>query len=131
MAKTFGVLSALFGFLAVSTGAFGAHILEHAVDPAVLVTWNKGVQYMAMHAIPVYLSGLLVYWSNLKSAKLAGVFFSIGVFLFSGSLFLLVGTGVRSFGWITPFGGVSFLVGWVAFGIAAYTLMKEPSNQNK
>jgi uncharacterized membrane protein YgdD (TMEM256/DUF423 family) len=42
--------------------------------------------------------------------------------LFCGSLYLLALTGVRAFGFVTPFGGVAFLVGWIALGAAAVRL---------
>ena len=37
---------------------------------------------------------------------------STGILLFSGSLYALVGTGIRKLGMITPLGGLCFLVGW-------------------
>ena len=38
----------------------------------------------------------------------------LGVLLFSGSLYLLVWTGVTTWGAVTPFGGLAFLAGWIA-----------------
>jgi uncharacterized membrane protein YgdD (TMEM256/DUF423 family) len=35
-----------------------------------------------------------------------------GIILFSGSLYLLALTDFAKLGAITPFGGVSFLIGW-------------------
>ena len=39
--------------------------------------------------------------------------------VFSGSLYLMVFTGMRWLGAITPLGGVALLVGWVAMVLAA------------
>jgi uncharacterized membrane protein YgdD (TMEM256/DUF423 family) len=39
--------------------------------------------------------------------------FLAGIVLFSGSLYLLAITNLKWLGAITPFGGLSFIVGWV------------------
>jgi uncharacterized membrane protein YgdD (TMEM256/DUF423 family) len=36
----------------------------------------------------------------------------VGILLFSGSLYVLALTNLRWLGVITPFGGVSFIIGW-------------------
>jgi uncharacterized membrane protein YgdD (TMEM256/DUF423 family) len=43
----------------------------------------------------------------------------VGIVLFSGSLYLLAVTGVRMIGIVTPFGGLSFLIGWALLAWAA------------
>jgi len=68
-----------------------------------------GVALLAAH-IP----GRLVTW--------AGAAFTLGILLFSGSLYLLTLTGTSKLGIITPFGGVAFLVGWFLLGLAAWRL---------
>jgi uncharacterized membrane protein YgdD (TMEM256/DUF423 family) len=50
---------------------------------------------------------------------LAGWGLAIGILLFSLSLFALAITGVEGFGSVTPFGGVSLLLGWTALGLHA------------
>jgi uncharacterized membrane protein YgdD (TMEM256/DUF423 family) len=55
---------------------------------------------------------------KLRGATLAGNAFVAGILVFSGSLFLLVGTGVRWLGAVTPLGGLGFLVGWLALAWA-------------
>jgi uncharacterized membrane protein YgdD (TMEM256/DUF423 family) len=44
----------------------------------------------------------------------AGLCFAAGTLLFCGSLYLLVATGARALGAITPLGGVLFIAGWIA-----------------
>src|SRR5699024_12622048 len=51
----------------------------------------------------------------------AGWMFFIGIVLFSGSLYFYSTTGIKGLAMITPFGGVTFLIGWVIFG---YTITK-------
>lgn len=42
----------------------------------------------------------------------------VGVIFFSGSLYLLALTGVRTFGAITPIGGLSFIAAWILLAVA-------------
>jgi uncharacterized membrane protein YgdD (TMEM256/DUF423 family) len=51
----------------------------------------------------------------------AGWLFVAGTVLFSGSLYLLALTGVRALGAITPFGGLAFILGWLALACAAWS----------
>jgi uncharacterized membrane protein YgdD (TMEM256/DUF423 family) len=51
-------------------------------------------------------------------------FFLVGVVLFCGSLYVLAFTHVRAAAWVTPFGGASFLLGWLA--LAMHGLRRQP-----
>jgi uncharacterized membrane protein YgdD (TMEM256/DUF423 family) len=55
---------------------------------------------------------------GIGQAGLAAWGFSIGTVIFSGSLYLMVFTGMRWLGAITPLGGVAMLVGWAAMVVA-------------
>ena len=48
------------------------------------------------------------------SPTVAGAAFTIGMMLFSGSLYTMTLTGTRWLGAITPIGGVALLIGWGA-----------------
>lgn len=106
----------IFGFLAVAMGAFGSHALKAKLDSYSLGVWNTAVQYQSIHALALLAVGLLVFSSTAFSshayAKWLPWIFSLGILLFSGSLFLLSLTGIRALGAITPIGGVLFLLGW-------------------
>ncbi|NLJ52321.1 MAG: DUF423 domain-containing protein, partial [Alcaligenaceae bacterium] len=56
---------------------------------------------------------------NPAMAQLAAWAFVIGILLFSGSLYAIVLLGVKNLGFITPIGGVFFLIGWVLLVLAA------------
>mgnify|MGYP001128182833 FL=1 len=107
-----GVFGAAFAFLAVALGAFGAHGLEGRVSPNDLAVFETGARYQMYHALALLLLALLSPGLPEKLARISGLAFILGILLFSGSLYLLVLTGVRGLGAVTPFGGVSFLVGW-------------------
>jgi uncharacterized membrane protein YgdD (TMEM256/DUF423 family) len=53
-------------------------------------------------------------------ATSAGWLFVVGTVLFSGSLYLVAVTGVRALGAITPFGGLAFILGWLALAWSAW-----------
>lgn len=117
--RIFVLLGSLNLFLAVALGAFGAHGLRSRLEAGLLVTWQTGVLYHLVHALGLVLVGILVHL--LPQAPLlrsAGWALLAGIVLFSGSLYLLVLTGVRPLGAITPFGGLAFLAGWLLLALA-------------
>jgi uncharacterized membrane protein YgdD (TMEM256/DUF423 family) len=114
-------IGAVSGFLAVSLGAFGAHGLRSQLaELGTAAHYQTAVQYHLSHSLAMLAVGLLALLGRPGGAiAVAGWGFLIGVLLFSGSLYGLALTGTRWLGAITPFGGVSFLVGWVALAVAA------------
>jgi len=106
--------------LAVAIGAFGAHGLESKLDPEMMSAYETGVHYHIAHALGLLIIGLLGdRLSGSKWAARAGAFLTAGIVLFSGSLYVMAVTGISQLGIITPFGGVSFLIGWGCLAAAA------------
>lgn len=112
--KTFGVLGGVFGFLAVVLGAFGAHALKGRLSPDDLAIFETGVRYQMYHALALLLVGLFMSREGSGVGPLAGWSFAGGIVVFSGSLYLMVLTGARWLGAVTPLGGLAFLMGWAA-----------------
>lgn len=108
-------LGAVFALLGVALGAFGAHGLRGRVPPDSLAVFETAVRYQMYHALGLLLVGLAAGTLVGFRARLAGWAFAVGILVFSGSLYLLVLTGHRWLGAVTPIGGVAFLVGWGAF----------------
>ena len=107
-------IAALLCFLAVALGAFGAHWLKPTLESRNLVdVWNKAVLYHFIHAIALLV--LALYGTVNRGAW--WLFFA-GIFLFSGSLYLMALTNLRWLGAVTPFGGLCFLAGWAWLIIA-------------
>jgi uncharacterized membrane protein YgdD (TMEM256/DUF423 family) len=101
-------IAAALCFLAVALGAFGAHSLKSTLElRGMLDVWNKAVLYHFIHAIALLVLALLgtvnrgAWW----------LLFA-GIFLFSGSLYLMALTNLRWLGAVTPIGGLCFLAGW-------------------
>jgi uncharacterized membrane protein YgdD (TMEM256/DUF423 family) len=113
-------LAALLLFAAVGLGAFGAHALKTRLAPDMQAIWQTAVQYHAWHALGLLAVGLFTMQRpDAPGASLAAWLFVAGIVLFSGSLYALALSGVRGIGAVTPFGGVAFLAGWLAFAWAA------------
>jgi uncharacterized membrane protein YgdD (TMEM256/DUF423 family) len=101
--------AAILGFLAVALGAFGAHGLKGLLTQnGTAAIWEKAVFYHFIHAVMLF---VLAQRPTVQSGPWLS--FLIGIFIFSGSLYLLALTNVRVLGAVTPLGGLSFLVGWV------------------
>ena len=115
--RVFMAAGALFCMAGVITGAFGAHALEQVLSPERLQTWEKGVDYLFVHALGLILLGVLETTEPKKCHRIAGAFMMAGILLFSGSLFVLVLSGVRWLGMITPLGGLSFVTAWLVLGV--------------
>lgn len=117
--RVFLASAAISGFLVVALGAFAAHGLKHRVTPEALAIWQTGVQYQMYHTLALLAVALLYQTQSSKALKLSGLAFILGSFLFSGSLYALALGAPSILGLITPFGGLSFLVGWAALIVHA------------
>jgi uncharacterized membrane protein YgdD (TMEM256/DUF423 family) len=101
-------IAAILCFLAVALGAFGAHALRSMLEShGMLDVWNKAVLYHFIHAI-----ALLVLALFGTTNRGAWWLLFAGIFLFSGSLYVMALTNLRWLGAITPLGGICFLAGW-------------------
>ncbi|MDH5287537.1 MAG: DUF423 domain-containing protein [Betaproteobacteria bacterium] len=114
------VLASLLLFLAVALGAFGAHALKSRLTPDLQAVWQTAVQYHAWHALALLAIGVLLLVRPDARVGLAAWLFVAGIVLFSGSLYAMALTGARGLGAVTPFGGVAFLAGWLAFAWGAW-----------
>ncbi len=109
--RIFAVGSILAG-LGVVFGAFGAHALKASLSPEMLATFETGVRYQMYHALGLLaLAWAISRWPERRLVPAAWLLLA-GTVVFSGSLYLLVLTGARWFGAITPFGGVALIAGW-------------------
>lgn len=113
MNKTFILSGAIFGFLGVALGAFGAHALKAFLETTNRTeTYETAVRYMFYHALALILVGILS--KEFPTLSSSGWAFIIGTVIFSGSLFLLCATGIKILGAITPIGGLAMIAGWLS-----------------
>jgi uncharacterized membrane protein YgdD (TMEM256/DUF423 family) len=117
------LIAAINGFLADAAGAFGAHGLQGKLDAHSLEIFETAARYHMYHALAMGLAALAARNAAASSmAAGAAIFFLAGIILFSGSLYVLAFTGMRAVAFVTPFGGLAFLVGWGALAWAATKL---------
>ena len=111
--KTMLKIATISGMLAVILGAFGAHVLKGIIDPEMLEVYKTGVQYQFYHTFALFVTAILMKFSETKVLKWSAYFFVVGLILFSGSLYLLAVTGIKILGIITPFGGMTWIAAWI------------------
>ncbi len=114
------IIGAVLGLTAVILGAFGAHGLKHVLDAGALNTFEIAVRYQMYHALAILLIGALSPVASKTWLTRAAMGYIAGVVLFSGSLYLLIFTGQKWLGPITPLGGLCLMIGW-GFTVIALT----------
>lgn len=107
--------AAIFGAIAVGIGAFGAHGLKPLLEASGrLETFETAVKYHFYHSLALFGLGLLALIKpEWKSLSLSFYGFTLGILIFSGSLYVLCLSGISWLGAITPLGGVAFIAGWL------------------
>lgn len=120
MNKYIIIIGALLLALAIIIGAFGSHALKSRIAPEMMLVYKTGVEYHFYHALGILLIGILSFHIQSCLLNWAAVLLMIGILLFSGSLYVLAITGIKWFGAITPFGGISFIIGWVLLALSVW-----------
>ncbi len=110
---------AVLGGLSVALGAFGAHALRDRLSPADLQIYETGARYQMYHALALVGLGLWLEREARPRLVWAARAWLAGTAIFSGSLYLLVLTGVRALGAFTPLGGVALIAGWLLVAVDA------------
>ncbi len=124
--KVFGA-GALLAMIAVALGAFGAHALKERISPDMLEVFRTGVNYHLAHSFAILICGVVSSSLGVRTRLIAWLF-GIGILLFGGSLYALSISGIRTFGMITPLGGVAFLSGWLVLTVSALKQPREAAN---
>ena len=114
------VMAAFCALTGVMLGAFGAHGLKSVLSVAELNTFDIAVRYQMYHGLAMLVLPALTNAVPPVWLKRTAIAFGIGIVMFSGSLYLLVFTGNKWFGPITPMGGVAFMVGWLMLLTGAF-----------
>ena len=108
----------VLGIAGVAFGAFGAHFLRSRLDPESMEVIRTAILYLFIHTLATLLIILLGRTdTSSRVLKITGVFFVVGVILFTGSLLLIATRALTGFqagfiGFATPLGGVFFISAW-------------------
>lgn len=104
-------VAALLGATGVVLGAYGAHGLASRASEADVRAWHTAVQYQILHAVAIL---ALASIAETRHVVWPGSLFTVGIVLFSGSIYLLVLAHWRWLGPITPIGGLCLIAGWLS-----------------
>ncbi len=107
---------AVAGVTAVLLGAFGAHALSGHLAAQAMSVWHTAVDYQFWHALALALTVSAAPPGGARVVALRA--FGIGIVLFCGSLYALALGAPHWIGAITPLGGLAFIIGWIALGLA-------------
>jgi uncharacterized membrane protein YgdD (TMEM256/DUF423 family) len=127
MNRNWLVAGALLGALAVILGAFAAHSLKSVFPPESLTLWETGVRYQFYHVFAIFIAvSLRPQFPGNSFIRWAAPLFTIGIILFSGSLYALAAmkananSGLGAIGMLTPIGGLFFIAGWLSILIGVW-----------
>lgn len=116
--------ASFFGAVAVILGAFGAHGLKNILSADAMAIWTKGIEYQFYHTFALLFLSTFARFRT-KLVDISYFCFTIGIVLFSGSLYLLATREVLHIGFVnfigpvTPLGGLLLVAGWVLLFFAA------------
>lgn len=127
------IIAGILALLAVVFGAFGAHGLKGHISDDALAAFKTGHEYQFLHSLAILILFVIHSLYPVKQFRYAVYFFLAGIFLFSGSLYLLstrelTGLPVGFLGPLTPLGGLCFIAGWLIFIIGFSRLKKDHSH---
>lgn len=120
MSKQILMVASTLLALAVAIGAFGAHGLKARLSTEMIMIYKTGVEYHFYHALGLLLIGVLSVSYPSGLLNWSAILLVTGIFLFSGSLYVLAISGMKWLGAITPLGGLSFIAGWVLLFVAVW-----------
>ena len=112
------IAGGVLGFLSVVVGASSEHLLQARVDDEVFRWVMTAIRYHQVGALIVTALGLaLAFLPGHRARRLlaaGGWLFVIGTVLFSFSIYAAALTGVEALTYISPFGGVTLMLAWLA-----------------
>ena len=128
MFKNF-IITCFLGMLGIILGAFGSHALKEVLTSDELISFNTAVRYQMYHVIVLLFVNMYTGFSTKQKNTISWLFFS-GIFLFSGSIYAIQLTELtaKSIWFITPLGGLFFILGW-AFMLTGF--LKKMRNKLK
>jgi uncharacterized membrane protein YgdD (TMEM256/DUF423 family) len=130
MNKQFLAIAAVLGALAVIAGAFLAHQLKSMMPEKAVEVYDTAVRYQFYHVYALLAVGIISEKFKGPWMRRAGICFTTGIILFSGSLYIIsslltAGLSVPAYlGILTPLGGAGFILGWI---FLAYAVRRGPA----
>ena len=107
------IITCFLGLSAVILGAFGAHALKDILTSDQLLSFETAIRYQMYHAIVLLFVNIFEGFSIRQKNTISYLFFA-GILFFSGSIYAIQLTDItaKSIWFVTPLGGLFFIVGW-------------------
>jgi uncharacterized membrane protein YgdD (TMEM256/DUF423 family) len=114
-------IGSLLSAIAVGLGAFGAHALRGRLTPEDFGIFETASRYLGLQSIGIIGFSLLMLRLDSLPLKIGALALTAGAIIFSGSLYILIFTGTRAWGAVTPVGGLLLIVGWLLGSWSAFS----------
>ncbi|WP_090225688.1 DUF423 domain-containing protein [Lutibacter maritimus] len=110
-------ISAFLGAITIVLGAFGAHALKDILSANQLTSFETAVRYQMYHVIVLLFVNIYNGFSEKQKHRISTLFI-IGILFFSGSIYAItLGVSAKAIWFITPFGGLILILGWLLMGM--------------
>ena len=107
-------ITAFLGIFAIVLGAFASHRLKETLSPGAMNSIETAIRYQMYHVIVLLFVNTYSVFSDRFKNRVSWLFFT-GILFFSGSIYAiyLLGIPAKSIWFITPIGGLLFILGWL------------------
>lgn len=113
------IITSILGAITIVFGAFGAHALKQKLGVDALQSFETAVSYQMYHVIVLLFVNSIAGLTK-KARNSISLFFFLGILFFSGSIYAITVLNVnpKSIWFITPLGGMLFIVGWINLALS-------------
>ncbi|WP_298286119.1 DUF423 domain-containing protein [uncultured Lutibacter sp.] len=119
------VIISILGAITIVLGAFGAHALKEVLTVDELKSYETAVKYQMFHIIVLLIVNTYTGF-NLKNKNVISFLFLAGILFFSGSIYAItLGVSPKNIWFITPLGGLLFIIGWLKLAYSFLKIKKE------
>lgn len=111
------LITSIVGGVTIILGAFGAHALQEILDVNQLKSFETGVRYQMYHVLALFFVNTYGGFTEKNKIWISNLFI-LGIIMFSGSIFAITfGIEAKYLWFITPIGGLLFILGWFLMAI--------------
>ncbi len=111
------LITSIVGGVTIILGAFGAHALQEILDVNQLKSFETGVRYQMYHVLALFFVNTYGGFTEKNKIWISNLFI-LGIIMFSGSIFAITfGIEAKYLWFITPIGGLFFILGWFLMAI--------------
>ena len=121
MSNPWLLVTGLFGASGVALGAFGAHALRMTLPLQKVTIFETAVRYHLIHTLALLGTVILLeLFPHRTGFRWAARGFVLGLVLFSFSLYGYASLDISWLRFVTPFGGLAWVVAWIALALSGW-----------